>query len=187
MVSAEDVLFIYRRLSNNGIQIWLTGGWGIDALLGEQTRPHKDLDAILLLDDMARMCEIMGRDGYGLKELWSENRWVIDGHGIKTATAFVLRDTEEHEFDAHAIRLDDQGNGVPAWRQAEGFIFKRQDLAGEGMIAGVPVKCITPEMQISCHMGYELPEKQWHDLKLLHEKFGVEYPSEYYHLRPSWA
>ena len=172
MVSAEDALFIYRRLSDNDLQVWLTGGWGIDALLGEQTRPHKDLDAILLLDDMVRMCEILSRDGYSLKEFWPENSWVIDGHGIKTATAFVLRDAEEREFDAHAIRLDDHGNGVPAWEVADGFIFKRQDLAGEGVIADFPVKCITPKMQVVCHTGYELPEKQLHDLELLYEKFG---------------
>ena len=41
MVRAEDVVSIYRSLSANNIQVWLTGGWGIDALLGEQTRPHK--------------------------------------------------------------------------------------------------------------------------------------------------
>src|SRR5574341_902338 len=128
MVSAEDALLIYRRLSNNGIQIWLTGGWGIDALLGKQTRPHKDLDAILQLDDMVRMHEILGRDGYGLKEFWRENRWVVDGHGIKTATAYILQDAEGREFDAHAIRLDEQGNGVPAWETAEEFILDRKDL-----------------------------------------------------------
>jgi lincosamide nucleotidyltransferase A/C/D/E len=42
MVSAQDVISIYQRLMAAGIQVWLTGGWGIDALLGEQTRPHKD-------------------------------------------------------------------------------------------------------------------------------------------------
>ena len=44
MVSAEDVVEIYKRLMKNGIQVWLTGGWGIDALLGERIRLHKDLD-----------------------------------------------------------------------------------------------------------------------------------------------
>jgi hypothetical protein len=44
MVRAEDVIRIHQSLSVNGIQVWLTGGWGIDALLGEQTRQHKDLD-----------------------------------------------------------------------------------------------------------------------------------------------
>ena len=94
MVTAEDVVSIYRRLLDNGIQVWLTGGWGIDALLGEQTRPHKDLDVIVLLDDVARLVEVLGQDGYDLKELWSENLWVVDGEGVETATAFVLQDSE---------------------------------------------------------------------------------------------
>ena len=185
MVHSEDVISIYQCLLTNGIQVWLTGGWGIDALLGEQTRPHKDLDVILLLDDIVRMRELLGRGGYGLKELWSENRWVIDTHGNKITTAFVLQDSEGREFDAHAMRLDDLGNGVPEWEGAEGFIFKKEDLAGEGVIAGFAVQCITPEMQVLCHTGYELPEKQLRDLDLLYEKFGAEYPDEYSCFRPS--
>jgi lincosamide nucleotidyltransferase A/C/D/E len=174
MVRAEDVIGIYRRLLDNGIQVWLTGGWGIDALLGGQTRPHKDLDVIMLLDDVVRMRELLGCDGYGLKELWSENRWVVDAHGVETATAFVLQDSEGRELDAHAMRLDDQGNGIPAW-EVEGFVLKRQDLAGEGMVSGFTVQCLSPEMQVLCHAGYELPDKQLRDLERLHEKFGVEY------------
>jgi lincosamide nucleotidyltransferase A/C/D/E len=176
MVSAKDVIFIYRRLSTDGIPVWLTGGWGIDALLGEQTRPHKDLDVLMLLDDVARMCELLGRDGYRLKELWSENLWVIDGQGNKTATAFVLQDSGGRELDVHAMRLDDRGDGVPAWREAEGFTFTKQDLAGVGMIAGFAVQCIASEKQMLCHTGYELPDKQFRDLELLHKEFGVEYP-----------
>jgi hypothetical protein len=36
------------------------------------------------------------------------------------------------------------------------------------------VRCLTPEMQMLCHTGYELPDEQWRDLALLHEKFGIE-------------
>lgn len=187
MVRAEDVIRIYQCLSNEGIQIWLTGGWGIDALLGEQTRAHKDLDVLVLLDDVIRIRELLGRDGYGLKELWSENRWGVDALGVETTTAFVLWDSEGREFDVHTMRLDDRGNGIPAWAEAEGFIFERQDLAGLGMIAGFPVQCLTPEKQMFCHTGYELPEKQLRDLELLHEKFGVDYPDEYPRLRPTGA
>jgi lincosamide nucleotidyltransferase A/C/D/E len=178
MVHAEDVISIYQRLLADGIQVWLTGGWGIDALLREQTRPHKDLDVIMLVDDVVRMRELLGRDGYGLKELWSENRWVVDACGDETATAFVLQDSEGREIDAHAMRLDDQGNGFPAWEDTEGLVFERQDLAGEGMIAGLAVRCLTPEMQMLCHAVYELPDEQLRDLELLHERFGAEYPDE---------
>ena len=128
---AEDANHVYRRLTDHGIRVWLSGGWGIDALLGEQTRPHHDLDVIMLLDEVARTRELLACDGYTLKELWSENRWVADSHGIKTPTAFVLHDAEGREFDAHAIRLDGQGNGIPAW-EAEGLVFTQQGLAGEG-------------------------------------------------------
>jgi len=46
MRSAAVVAFC-RGLRALGIEIWLDGGWGVDALLGEQTRPHKDLDIVV--------------------------------------------------------------------------------------------------------------------------------------------
>jgi lincosamide nucleotidyltransferase A/C/D/E len=186
MVHAEDVISICQRLLADGVQVWLTGGWGIDALLREQTRPHKDLDVFMLVDDVARMRELLGRDGYDLKELWSENRWVVDAHGVETATGFVLHDSQGRELDVHALRLDDRGNGLPAW-EAEGLVFERQDLAGEGMIAGFAVRCLAPEMQMLCHAGYELPDKQIRDLELLQERFGVEYSGEHTRLQRSGA
>ena len=179
MVTAEDVVEIYKKLSANGIQVWLTGGWGIDALLGKQSRPHKDLDVIMLLDDMVRMVELLSQDGYKLDTFWSENQMARDSSGNEAATAFVLKDAEGREFDAHAIIMDEQGNGIPAWDEAEDFMFKREDLAGLGRVAGFSVQCITPESQVYCHSGYELPEKQINDLELLHEKFAVGYPDRY--------
>ena len=174
MVSAEDVIKIYRRLSEHGIRVWLTGGWGIDALLGEQTRPHKDLDVVMLLDDVVRMCALLESDGYDLAYLWSENQQAVDKQGAKTATAFVLRDKQGREIDIHALALNEQGNGIPAWAEAEGFIFKKEDLASQGTVAAVTVQCLTPEMQVVCHRGYAVPEKQLQDLERLHSKFGVE-------------
>ncbi len=173
MVRAEDVITIYQNLLADNIQVWLTGGWGLDALLREQTRAHKDLDFIMLLDDVVRMRELLAGDGYGLKELWSENSWVVDAHGIKTATAFVLKDSQGREIDAHAIRMDVRGNGIPAWTHDEGWIFERDDLAGEGMIAGFAVRCLSPEMQVLCHTGYDLPEVQARDLELLRKGFSA--------------
>jgi lincosamide nucleotidyltransferase A/C/D/E len=173
MVSAEDVIQLYQYLSTNGIQVWLNGGWGVDALLGEQTRPHKDLDVFVLVEDVNRLCELLSRQGYALKELWSENRWVVDTNGIKTMTGFVLHEPEGGELDVHAMWIDSGGTGIPAWGESEGFILTPQDLAGVGMVAGSMVRCITTEKQVLCHTGYVLPEYQIRDLKLLHNKFGV--------------
>jgi lincosamide nucleotidyltransferase A/C/D/E len=173
MMRADDVIGIYKRLTTHGIQVWLTGGWGIDALLGEQTRDHKDLDLFLLVDDVFRMRELLSGDGYGLKELWSENRFITDVGGVKVATAFVLQDSEGREIDAHALRFDDRGRGIPAWDDTEEFVFTKQDLAGDGRVAGISVRCISFHMQLKCHTGYQLPKSQVRDLELLNKKIGV--------------
>ena len=178
MVRVEDVISICQSMTANNMQVWLTGGWGIDALLQEHTRPHKDLDLIMLVDDIARMQDLLKRDGYCLNQFWSENRWVIDSDGNEIPTGFVLQDSEGCEVDVHAMRLDDRGNGVPAWANDEGLVFKREDLAGEGVIGKFTVRCLSPEMQMSCHTGYDLPDEQLRDLELLRERFGVEYLNE---------
>jgi hypothetical protein len=54
--------------------------------------------------------------------------------------------------------------------------FSADDLSGRGTIVGVPVRCISAEMQFRVYTGYELPERQIHDLGLLRERFGTERP-----------
>ena len=76
-------------------------------------------------------------------------------------------------MDIEIKKLDGANNGIPAWANDEGLVFKREDLAGEGIIGGVAVRCLSPEMQALCHTGYELPEEQLRDLERLHEKLGV--------------
>ena len=43
MMNASDVVELLNRLEEHGIDVWLNGGWGVDALLGHQTREHDDL------------------------------------------------------------------------------------------------------------------------------------------------
>jgi lincosamide nucleotidyltransferase A/C/D/E len=50
--TAEDVIELYSGLRAEGVRIWVDGGWGIDALLGRQTRLHKDFDALVALEDL---------------------------------------------------------------------------------------------------------------------------------------
>jgi hypothetical protein len=38
---------LWTSWKGQGIDLWLDGGWGVDALLGEQTRLHDDLDIVL--------------------------------------------------------------------------------------------------------------------------------------------
>jgi lincosamide nucleotidyltransferase A/C/D/E len=173
MMTAEDVIQLYQSLTGQGFRLWICGGWGIDALLGAQTRPHKDLDVLMLLEDMPRLRTWLALAGYELKELWSENRLAADAQGTETDTAFVVRDAAGYELDVHALRLDAGGNGLPAWEAEAGFIFTSADLAGVGVIAGAAIPCLTAEMQVVCHQGYVLPAYQVEDLRRLAERFEI--------------
>jgi hypothetical protein len=39
-----EVVDVLERLDRAGVPVWLDGGWGVDALVGRQTRAHRDLD-----------------------------------------------------------------------------------------------------------------------------------------------
>lgn len=46
-MSAKDVVELLQLFQQNGIEVFVDGGWGVDALLGKQTRLHTDLDIAL--------------------------------------------------------------------------------------------------------------------------------------------
>ena len=65
-----------------------------------------------------------------------------------------------------------QPNGKE-WRYPpEGF-------AGRGVVAGREVACLTPEVQVLVHQGYEPDADDEHDMRLLHERFGLDLPEAY--------
>jgi len=43
---AASLVDLLQLFESAGIEVWLDGGWAVDALLGEQTRPHKDVDIV---------------------------------------------------------------------------------------------------------------------------------------------
>jgi lincosamide nucleotidyltransferase A/C/D/E len=186
-MGAEDVAALYTLLVERGVRVWVDGGWGIDALLHEQTRPHKDFDALVLFEDLATLADVLNSHGFTLKEIWGENRWVAHpmrlpligtvARGISTvATAFVVRDSAGHELDIHVLTLDERVNGIPAW-EAD-LTYPREALEGRGMIESTPVRCLSAMMQVVTHTGYALQAKDLQDLHLLHERFGVAYLPE---------
>ncbi|MEZ0073221.1 nucleotidyltransferase domain-containing protein [Planotetraspora sp. GP83] len=44
MFEAAEVLRVLTLLRTAGCEVWIGGGWGIDALVGRVTREHRDLD-----------------------------------------------------------------------------------------------------------------------------------------------
>lgn len=190
-MNAQDVLTLYTLLGDHDVQLWLDGGWGIDALLGRQTRPHKDLDAFVAFADLPTLTTVLSQQGFGLKQIWEENQWLrhagpmpLIGNpatGDEIATAFVLKDGHGRELDCHVLHIAEDGYPTPAWRCS--LAFAADDLSGQGSIAGMPVPCLSATMHMRTHTGYELQAKDLQDLRHLHEQLGIAYPAELAHLR----
>jgi hypothetical protein len=66
-MTASDVIEIVRLLDQNRIDVWIDGGWGVDALLGEQTRSHRDLDIAVQHGDVPRLRALLEARGASLK------------------------------------------------------------------------------------------------------------------------
>ena len=160
----QDVADFYARLDKLGIDIWVDGGWAVDALLGEQTRPHGDIDIVIERKDTQTLRDALEADGY-YEEMRDDTREVN----------FVLRDDAGHRVDFHVIVLDDEGNG----QYEKGFMFPAESLTGQGVIGGRKVRCISPKWLVSFHTGYELRESDVHDVTRLCEKFDIPLPDEY--------
>jgi lincosamide nucleotidyltransferase A/C/D/E len=141
----------------------LDGGWGIDALLGEQTRGHDDVDIVIARRDAHTARELLGPLGF------THNGSVVPGLPAR----LVLRDPSGRQVDLHLIVRDTAGNG---WQQLEGGIWGLYDvdgLDGSGEIAGRPVPCITPELQVRHHSHEPWTEKDRADMKRLADRFGL--------------
>jgi len=63
-MDASSLLAVIGQLQADGISVWIDGGWGVDALLGHQTREHDDLDLVIELDDATCVMGLLGSLGY---------------------------------------------------------------------------------------------------------------------------
>ncbi len=139
----------------------LDGGWGVDALLGEQTRAHDDVDIV-----------IARRDAHTARALLEPLGFEHDLTAAPGLPArLVLRDPSGRQVDLHLIVRDTAGNG---WQQLDDGTWGRYDaggLQGSGEIAGRPVACITAELQLRHHRGYDWTERDRADMTRLAERF----------------
>ena len=74
-MQSSDVVDIVRLLDKNTIDVWIDGGWGVDALLGEQTRAHGDLDIVIRQEDVAKLRELLEARGYRAVERDGNSPW----------------------------------------------------------------------------------------------------------------
>jgi lincosamide nucleotidyltransferase A/C/D/E len=163
-MDAASLVAVVAHLEEHAIDVWLDGGWGVDALLGRETREHDDLDVVVELEQSDRVVRLLSDLGYELA-------------AGKAPKSFVLVDGRGRQVDVHPVSFDREGGGV--YRMEEGeWVYPAQGFSGRGTVDGRAVRCLSPEVQVLVHAGYELTDKDYLELYLLRERFGVRIPDE---------
>jgi lincosamide nucleotidyltransferase A/C/D/E len=160
-MTQADLLEILEALDQTGVDYWLDGGWGVDALVGEQTRTHADLDLEVDIDHVPRMCDALARRG--IRHVRGD-----------LASNFVLGDGERLEVDVHPVRFDEAGNGNYRMENGEDWVFPAEGFTGVGRVGSRTVRCLSPDVQMVDHTtGYEPGPTDFHDMWLLHDRLGT--------------
>ena len=163
-VESGQVLDVVRSLAAIGVTAWLDGGWGIDALIGTQTRPHSDVDLVVAAGELPAARSVLETAGFVVIRDW-----------LPTAIAF--RHADGREVDLHVIEPVSGGGGDQL--QLDGVTWWRYDAPVSGIVAGEPVLCCSLETQLRAHLGYEPREVDFADMRALADRFGCALPAPY--------
>jgi len=165
-MTARALVTLLNWLDAAATPVWLDGGWGVDALLQTQTRSHNDVDLILQVADVPKVRDILGRRGFDIRRGTPPDSFVLaDGAGL--------------EVDIHAIKFDDEGNGIYRMENGQDWIYPAEGFGGHGAVEGRSVRYLSPTAQVFCHAhGYTPTAKDCRDMDLLRRRFDVELPPQ---------
>jgi lincosamide nucleotidyltransferase A/C/D/E len=153
-MSAAEVHTVLDALAAAGCRAWISGGWGVDALIGHQTRDHRDLDLAIPEDREAAALLALARLGYQIETDWRPVR-------VEVAAS-------RGRVDLHPLTFDDAGDGHQAGLDGLSFRYPK-DCFTTGAITGRQVACLSVDQQLHFHSGYELRDIDRADLALLHQ------------------
>jgi len=166
VMRSSDVVEIMNRLDAAGVRHWIDGGWGVEALLGEETRSHSDLDLVVArrqCDDAQAALAPLG---------FAHAPDVLPG----LPPRLVLRNAHGRQVDLHLVVFDAAGNGWQELQANAWGLYPAEGLRGEGTIGGRRVGCLTAELQLRHHLGYAWDADDHHDMERLAARFGLLLP-----------
>jgi lincosamide nucleotidyltransferase A/C/D/E len=148
----DEVERVLHELDDQSIRYWLVGGWGVDALVGRQTRAHRDLDLAVDADQWEICVAQVQALGYEL-----ETDWLPIRVELASPSGWV---------DLHPVRFNPSGDGVQAGPDGTTYDYPSEHLA-TGLLNGRTVPCISARWQVKAHSGYEPRPQDLHDLEML--------------------
>lgn len=146
----SEVLAVLDAVCSVGCRYWLEGGWGVDALVGRQTRCHRDVDLDFDAGYEAAVLDALTGMGYGIETDWRPNRVEL----AATGRGYV---------DLHPLVIDPDGSARQAALDGGWYEFP-QSWFTTGTLDGRTIPCVSLEAQRLFHAGYELRQVDRHDL-----------------------
>lgn len=142
-----EVVRIVTALEVAGIRAWLVGGWGVDALLGAQTRRHSDLDVAVeaVGDAVNRAVAVLVGLGY---ESVTTSRETSELMPFR----LILRHATGRTVDLVPVCLGPTEHR--AWCGDWQWLDRAGGLSATGSIASAQVPCISATAQLALRSGY---------------------------------
>lgn len=153
ITTKEDLMAIVNILENAGIIYWIDGGWGIDILAGKQTRCHRDIDIDFDSQHTEKLLNILLQYGYEVNTDWKPVR-------------IELYSKKYGYLDIHPFVLNKDGTAKQAALEGGWYEFDK-DLFGNAVFEGKTIPCISVKGQKLFHTGYDLRDKDKHDISIL--------------------
>jgi lincosamide nucleotidyltransferase A/C/D/E len=132
-MAAEQVLEILEVLDTLGVEYWLAGGWGVDAVVGSQTRSHDDLD--IILEDFSVCAPVVSAAlkemGFRVvershRETWMPDQWLLKDEGTRRVDLVSLDwDRLTAGLKAEGALVSQTAEGVTGVTFTEGRIGSR--------------------------------------------------------------
>lgn len=151
----DDLFAVLDFMEKLDITYWLDGGWGVDVLVGRQTREHRDIDIDFDSRDTDRLLAALLDAGYKMETDWRPSR-------------MELHHPAKGYIDIHPFILGEEGMAKQADLEGGWYEFTA-DYFGRAMFAGREIPCISAKGQEVFHTGYEPREEDLHDMGLIAE------------------
>jgi lincosamide nucleotidyltransferase A/C/D/E len=164
VTAAQDVVEVLESLTAADVPWWVAGGWAVDALVGEQTRPHDDVDVMVPADALPTVEASLGELGFARAD------------ESELPAFLILRDPQGRQVDLYLVQFDSAGDGWQEYSPTRWDRFSVGELCGTGVIEGVNVRCLSPDALFRQFLGYTWGEKAIHDLTALHRVCGAPLP-----------
>jgi lincosamide nucleotidyltransferase A/C/D/E len=164
-VTSDAVLRLLRFLAGRSIDVWIGGGWGIDALVGSQSRDHQDLDVSIRAEDEPKVMQLLTEQGFEIVTDWRPTR-------------VALVHPEFGELDVHPIHFEPDGSAWLPDLDGGRFVYPATAFTA-GRIDDTRVPCISADLQLTFHLGYEPGRKDVADMATLADAGLIDVPEGY--------